>query len=391
MIWVVGDIHGMYDPLQRLLKGIRMEEFYGEPVEKIIFIGDYMDHGPSSKEVFDCLLNLDYDAVFLAGNHEDMAIRFMNQDPHYLFKYGNQWFGNGGVDTYESIFAHRQYAPMLSKIQKCRREPFGERCKTYAGLELPEKYERFIRGVKYTHREEIGGVGFSFFHGLPRWDMTLEEQRVETHDEFNALLDKEGRFYPLYTPASAQIDGKASLWNDYVSIDGSFIWGRGYNYRSGYGGDVVVHGHTQTCYYEKYFLQGYYRKENLVEDYAHQFEEYSPEACLPFLFSLGKGAGYAYRYTREEIERPSIRSKDVVPFRCGEDGAIEAVNIDTGAVFGGALTAIGLSDELLTNGEIFVLTVLTSGGQRGVKQPIQRHIRADFQKNRRQSRRCGEV
>ena len=139
-----------------------------------------------------------------------------------------------------------------------------------------------------------------------------------------------------------------------------------------------MHGHTQTCHYEKYFLKGIYRTDNLVEDCAHQFEAYSPESCLPFLFSRGEGAGYTRKYTREEIERPSIYAKDIVPFICGEGGAVEAVNIDTGAVFGGALTAIGLSDELLANGEICVLTVLTSGSQRDVRQPIRRYLRAEF-------------
>lgn len=148
-------------------------------------------------------------------------------------------------------------------------------------------------------------------------------------------------------------------------------------YRSGHDRDVVAHGYTQTCHYEKYFLQGIYRKDNLIEDYVHQFEEYSPEACLPFLFSRGKGAGYTRKYTRAEIVRPSVYAKNVVPFDCGEGGVVEAINIDTGAVFGSALTAIGLSDELLSNGEIFVLTVLTSGSQRDVKQPIRRYIRVE--------------
>ena len=49
MIWAIGDIHGMFDPLKRLLAEIRLMEESDDPLERVIFIGDYIDHGPSSK------------------------------------------------------------------------------------------------------------------------------------------------------------------------------------------------------------------------------------------------------------------------------------------------------------------------------------------------------
>ena len=75
MIWIIGDIHGMFDPLKRLLSSIReFEEKQNDPVSKIIFLGDYIDHGQSSKEVIDLIQRLDYEKVCLAGSHEDLAL-----------------------------------------------------------------------------------------------------------------------------------------------------------------------------------------------------------------------------------------------------------------------------------------------------------------------------
>jgi serine/threonine protein phosphatase 1 len=80
MIWVIGDIHGMFDHLKGLITSIRYYEEPDDPVEKLIFIGDYIDYGPSSKEVIDFIIDLDYDKVLLMGDHEDFAVRFYKYD-----------------------------------------------------------------------------------------------------------------------------------------------------------------------------------------------------------------------------------------------------------------------------------------------------------------------
>jgi hypothetical protein len=376
MIWAIGDIHGMFDPLKRLFAGIRKREYLGEKVDKIIFMGDYMDRGPSSKEVIDYLLGLEYETVFLAGNHEDMALRFIQQDQKFRHDFGNQWFPNGGVDTYESIFDDSEHGEIIDVIQKGR-DPYNwnNDIGDYAGLELPAKYENFIRNVKYSHREEIPfnrtTLGFSFFHALPRWDQTLEEQRVETYAQFDEYRKQKKAYYGLFTRAEEQFKNKVSDDHEHeLSIEGSFLWGRVYNYRSGYEGDVLVHGHTPTLFYEKYFLKR--RDENLVEDYADQFEKYDSEAYLPFLFSRGKGAGYRRRYSRKDVD--SEYYKKSFRFDCGTEGALEAVNIDTGAVFGGALTALGLSSDSLERGQLPLLTVFTSGSHAEGQRPLARTV-----------------
>ena len=67
--YVIGDIHGCLRPLKRLLAMIAPQ-----PGDEVIFIGDYIDRGPQSREVVEYLLTLKSRCVFLMGNHERMLL-----------------------------------------------------------------------------------------------------------------------------------------------------------------------------------------------------------------------------------------------------------------------------------------------------------------------------
>jgi len=66
MRWIIGDIHGMLLPLQKLLDEIAKRD----PKPKFMFCGDYVNRGPDSRGVVDLLLSLP-DALFCRGNHDD--------------------------------------------------------------------------------------------------------------------------------------------------------------------------------------------------------------------------------------------------------------------------------------------------------------------------------
>lgn len=72
--YVVGDVHGCYDELCLLLDKI-YDHAGGDP-RKIIFVGDYVDRGPNSKEVVDQIMRMQKrgDGIALMGNHEDMLL-----------------------------------------------------------------------------------------------------------------------------------------------------------------------------------------------------------------------------------------------------------------------------------------------------------------------------
>ncbi|KNA98852.1 hypothetical protein FOXG_03073 [Fusarium oxysporum f. sp. lycopersici 4287] len=65
---VVGDIHGMLDPFEKLLKKIE----FNPKTDHVIAVGDMINKGPKSSEVVARLMELKASAV--RGNHEDRVI-----------------------------------------------------------------------------------------------------------------------------------------------------------------------------------------------------------------------------------------------------------------------------------------------------------------------------
>jgi len=78
--YVIGDIHGSYLELERLMTIINPDLHS----EKIIFLGDYIDRGDDSYSVLQFLISLQKKygndhVVLLRGNHEQMAISNINK------------------------------------------------------------------------------------------------------------------------------------------------------------------------------------------------------------------------------------------------------------------------------------------------------------------------
>ncbi len=96
-IYAVGDVHGHADLLEQVLLRIdahRTALPAFRPVE--IFLGDYIDRGPASREVLNCLIarSRTRESVFLKGNHESFVQEFLN-DPRVL----SEWRHYGGLET----------------------------------------------------------------------------------------------------------------------------------------------------------------------------------------------------------------------------------------------------------------------------------------------------
>ncbi len=85
-IFAVGDIHGCYDKLTELLRRIPFEP----ERDTIIFLGDYINRGPDSYQVLDCLIELQEicrDAVFLKGNHEQILLEYADSGRSDILEY----------------------------------------------------------------------------------------------------------------------------------------------------------------------------------------------------------------------------------------------------------------------------------------------------------------
>ncbi len=99
-VFAFGDIHGCYDELERLLQHL----FFKHDVDasdQLIFIGDYIDRGPSSRQVIERLLRLREElpkTVFLKGNHEDMLLDYLGLGGNS----GDVYLVNGGAEFFKS-------------------------------------------------------------------------------------------------------------------------------------------------------------------------------------------------------------------------------------------------------------------------------------------------
>jgi len=98
--YVVGDIHGRADLLELLL-GLIDAHIGGTATTNphLVFVGDYIDHGPDSAETLARLRELTRDfpqsVVCLMGNHERMLLDFL-ADP---VTRGPRWLREGGAAT----------------------------------------------------------------------------------------------------------------------------------------------------------------------------------------------------------------------------------------------------------------------------------------------------
>ncbi len=99
-IYVIGDIHGCPEEPSILIDFLENEEKVAYD-DLIVFLGDYIDRGPSSKEVIDLMLEVRSKfprTRFLKGNHEDMLLDFLG----YGGRLGQAFLYNGGLETIQS-------------------------------------------------------------------------------------------------------------------------------------------------------------------------------------------------------------------------------------------------------------------------------------------------
>lgn len=113
----IGDIHGCVKALQGLIDII-------EPtaLDRLVFLGDYVDRGPDSKGVIDLLLSLESkcNTVFLLGNHEIMFRGVLGGLSPEL------WLQIGGKQTVTSYGGLLTNVPALHVDFLHRLHPFFE-------------------------------------------------------------------------------------------------------------------------------------------------------------------------------------------------------------------------------------------------------------------------
>lgn len=177
-IYAIGDIHGRADLLDRTISRIDTH-VAGNPVARpiILFVGDYVDRGPSSKNVIDLLIGIAgaRETVFLRGNHEEFMLNFLST-PSML----REWGRAGGLETLMSYGLQ----PTLNSDSAVQ----IELAKALAAA-LPQEHRRFLDSLFPF----FSCGGYFFAHAGVRPGVALREQKSEDllwiRDEF--LLHEE--------------------------------------------------------------------------------------------------------------------------------------------------------------------------------------------------------
>ena len=96
-IYAIGDVHGRADLLDRIISLIDAD-IVARPIARpiFLFVGDYIDRGPASRDVLDLLVNgaKGREMVFLRGNHDVFLLNFI-ENPALL----RDWSKIGGLET----------------------------------------------------------------------------------------------------------------------------------------------------------------------------------------------------------------------------------------------------------------------------------------------------
>jgi serine/threonine protein phosphatase 1 len=166
MRWVIGDIHGMLRPLERLLAVIARKD----PDARLLFVGDYVNRGPDSSGVLDLLLTLD-NARFVRGNHDDVLDQILHGESFTGERTADHraqafaWFMQHGLDA-----TFRSYGAVDAELVRTLKAPTLNNIASLGSF-VPENHKKFIRALKPTIEEE------DLFVAHAKWDVHAQTER----------------------------------------------------------------------------------------------------------------------------------------------------------------------------------------------------------------------
>jgi serine/threonine protein phosphatase 1 len=180
-LYAIGDIHGRLDLLRRMNLLVQQDAYAHQAARNlVIYLGDYIDRGPESQGVVDCLMNEPipgFERVLLMGNHEESLLHFLVD-----LSVGGAWFAYGGRETLRSYGIRppaSNAAPEILRAQEALRTA------------LPPEHLDFYRGLRFWHTEG----DYLFVHAGLRPGVSLAGQAPQDllwiRDEF---LESEAEF-----------------------------------------------------------------------------------------------------------------------------------------------------------------------------------------------------
>jgi serine/threonine protein phosphatase 1 len=163
VVFAIGDVHGRVDLLERATAAIEAQaaEAAGANRTILIFLGDYIDRGPSSREVIEHLMALKarapFELTFLRGNHEQILIDLIGGGEDSA-----RWLDHGGRETLMSYGA-RLPARGVTSVKSLRE--IARDC-------VPAEHLEFLTSTEFFRK--VGD--YIFVHGGLRPDRLVEEQ-----------------------------------------------------------------------------------------------------------------------------------------------------------------------------------------------------------------------
>jgi Calcineurin-like phosphoesterase len=183
-IYAIGDIHGRADLLDILLERIDVHAIENPVAQTVeVFLGDYVDRGPASRQVIDRLVvrNQTHKAVFIKGNHEVLMTSFITM-PTML----NDWQSVGGLETLISY----GITPAINADSETQ-----VRLSTAFGEALSESHRQFLKNL--TPSFTCGDFFFVHAGIKPGIPLTLQKEEdllwirqefLDCEDDFSKVI-----------------------------------------------------------------------------------------------------------------------------------------------------------------------------------------------------------
>ena len=211
-IYVIGDIHGRLDLLDRMVDHIS-RDLDANPCSDCmtVTLGDYIDRGPDSRGVLDRLVRNPFPTDFIAlkGNHEALLEMFLD-DPAVA----EHWRRLGGLETLHSYGVPVSNLMMGANYERAARQ---------LQAAVPDEHFRFLASLKTS----IIAARYFLCHAGVRPGIPLERQSVEDllwiRDEFlNSTVDFGRIVVHGHTPSE-----RPEVLPNRINIDtGAFATGR---------------------------------------------------------------------------------------------------------------------------------------------------------------------
>jgi hypothetical protein len=175
MRWIIGDVHGMLEPLEQLLSQVARRDKRAS----LYFCGDYCDRGPDTRKVVDLLMGLS-DASFVRGNHDDVMDLCCNGTSLGI---GPAMGGPADDETLVEVFNLFRFEGLAETMVSYDIDPAGW-TRQEPGELIADTIRRLFRDVPASHKQ--------FFRELPA--VAEAEDFFVCHATWPAdQLDEEGR------------------------------------------------------------------------------------------------------------------------------------------------------------------------------------------------------